>query len=103
MVNGLSASASEFVAGALQDYNRAILVGSPTYGKATMQVVMPADTNINLEKASAAALEKKDGDFVKVTIGKLFRVSGKSNQLCGVQPDISLPDLAADISYREKS
>ena len=49
MVNGYSASASEMVAGTLQDYNRAVIVGSPTYGKATAQVVLPMDTTINLD------------------------------------------------------
>ena len=44
MVNGYTASASEMVAGTLQDYHRAVIVGTPTYGKATAQVVLPMDT-----------------------------------------------------------
>ena len=49
LVNGYSASASELVAGSLQDYNRALIVGSSTYGKATGQVVLPLDTTIDIQ------------------------------------------------------
>jgi len=89
LVNGYSASASEMVAGTLQDYNRAVIIGSPTYGKATMQVVLPMDTTITPESFSKVTTE----NYLKLTVGKLYRVSGASAQFKGVQPDIALPDM----------
>jgi len=97
MVNGQSASASEILAGTLQDYNRALIIGSNTFGKATMQQMMPLDTtakkpgNINNAK-----------DIVKITTGKLYRLNGETAQLNGVRPDIVLPDAFDGVDYREK-
>jgi carboxyl-terminal processing protease len=88
LVNGLSASASEFFAGVMQDYNRAVIVGSPTLGKASMQTIMPLD-------------EKKETDFVKVTIDRFYRVSGRSSQYTGIIPDVKLPMMFSDIMPRE--
>ena len=76
MVNRLSASASEIFAGAMQDYHRAIIVGSQTYGKGTVQTLQPLS----------------DGQL-KLTIAKFYRVSGKSTQNHGVMPDIKFPPL----------
>lgn len=101
MVNGSSASASEVVAGALQDYNRAVVVGSPTYGKATMQVILAIDTNLDIERAGNST--GGNYDYVKVTVGKLYRVNGSSNQLRGVVPDVVLPDISGLLNYREAS
>lgn len=106
MVNGQSASASELVAATLQDYNRAIILGSPTFGKATMQVVYPLDSAFNPE-AVAKGLSGTDNrkqikDFLKITTGALFRISGSSNQFNGVIPDIGLPDLFETTEYSEK-
>jgi carboxyl-terminal processing protease len=89
LVNGYSASAAELVAGTLQDYNRAVIIGSPTYGKATMQVVLPMDTTANYENAG----QKLSENYLKVTISKLYRVNGSTAQFKGVQPDIVLPDI----------
>ncbi len=89
LVNGYSASASELVAGTLQDYNRAVIIGSPTYGKATMQVVLPMDTTVTAENFSQIHTE----NYLKVTISKLYRVTGNSAQFTGVQPDIIVPDI----------
>ena len=89
LVNGYSASASEMVAGTLQDYNRAVIIGSPTYGKATMQVVLPMDTTITPENFSKVVTE----NYLKLTVSKLYRVTGASAQFKGVQPDIALPDM----------
>jgi carboxyl-terminal processing protease len=100
MVNKASASASEMVADALQDYNRALIVGSPTYGKATMQVILPLDTNVDMEKYSDAIMNKGT-EFVKVTLGRFYRVTGGTHQLRGVQPDIYLPDLTEYAGYGE--
>lgn len=90
LVNGNSASASEFFAGAMQDYNRAIVLGSTTLGKASMQVILPIDQN-------------SQEDFVKVTIQKFYRISGDSNQIKGIVPDIYYPVLFDSISPNEKS
>ncbi|SMF39064.1 C-terminal processing peptidase-1. Serine peptidase. MEROPS family S41A [Alteromonadaceae bacterium Bs31] len=76
MVNRLSASASEIFAGAIQDYNRGLIVGSQSFGKGTVQSVTPL-------------LEGK----LKITESKFYRVSGDSTQHRGVIPDIELPLL----------
>ncbi|HEV3414159.1 MAG TPA: S41 family peptidase [Puia sp.] len=89
LVNGSSASASEMVAGTLQDYNRALIVGSPTYGKATAQVVLPMDTTVDLATYTGHA---QASSYLKVTISKLYRITGNTAQRNGVQPDILLPD-----------
>ena len=89
MVNGYSASASELVAGTLQDYNRAVIIGSATYGKATEQVILPLDTTVTPE----TIVKKQTENSIKVTIGKIYRVNGTTAQFTGVQPDIVLPDV----------
>ncbi len=98
LVNGQSASATEIVTGALQDYNRAIVVGSATYGKATGQIVVLADGTEDRKKKS-----RKDGSngYVKVTIEKIYRPTGKTNQCKGVCPDIVFPDMYEGMSFRE--
>ncbi len=96
LINGASASASEFVSAVLQDYNRALIVGGTTYGKGTAQQVLPLDTN----KIDAS---KNYEDFVKVTLSKFYRVNGSTAQWKGVVPDIVLPDLYAMDDYKEKS
>lgn len=90
LMNGNSASASEFFAAAMQDYNRGIIIGSTSLGKATMQAILPLDKN-NQE------------DFVKVTIEKFYRITGDSNQIKGIVPDIMLPVLFDSIIPREGS
>ncbi len=90
LVNTFSASASEIVAGALQDYGRAVIIGGAhTYGKGTVQTVLNLDTLwANSVKAKAG-----NGGSVKVTNQKYFRVTGASTQFKGVEPDITLPDF----------
>jgi carboxyl-terminal processing protease len=90
LMNGNSASASEFFAAAIQDYNRGIIIGSTSLGKASMQAIVPLDKN-NQE------------DFVKVTIEKFYRITGDSNQIKGIVPDIMLPVLFDSIIPREGS
>ena len=95
MVDRFSASASEIVAGALQDYKRAVLVGTaPTHGKGTVQVV--ADLN------RLAGGEAQLG-ALKLTVQQFFRVSGSSTQWQGVVPDITLPDPAAHVESGERT
>ena len=87
MVNSFSASASEILAAALQDYGRAIIVGSDaTFGKATVQRFF------DLDRAIRGHGDIKPLGEVKVTTQKFYRINGSSNQLRGVTPDISLPD-----------
>ncbi len=87
MVNSFSASASEILAAALQDYDRAIIVGSPTtFGKGTVQRFIPLDETI-----SGYEDLKPLGDL-KLTMQKFYRVNGGSTQLKGVASDIVLPD-----------
>lgn len=97
LINGQSASASEMLAAALQDYNRAVIVGSASFGKATMQQLLPADTLV--KRVPAASIR---GDMVKITTGKLYRLNGSSAQKTGVQPDVALPDAFDGIEYREQ-
>lgn len=97
LVNNQSASASEMVAAALQDYHRAVIVGSTTYGKATMQQVFPMDSSA----AKASAPQSPNG-FIKITTGKLYRLTGETAQCNGVIPDIVLPDAFDGLEYREK-
>jgi carboxyl-terminal processing protease len=81
-------------------------MGSPTFGKATMQIVLPLDTNIIAKKSVDEKKynpDKKYDDYVKVTTGKLYRISGETNQQKGVIPDIELPDAFAPFDYTERS
>ncbi|MCB0557549.1 MAG: carboxy terminal-processing peptidase [Lewinellaceae bacterium] len=87
MVNTYSASASEILAAALQDYDRAIIVGSKsTFGKGTVQRFLDLDRTIR------GYNEIKPLGEIKLTIQKFFRINGGSNQLKGVESDIVLPD-----------
>lgn len=88
LVNSNTASASEFFSSIMQDYNRALLLGSTTLGKATMQTILPLD-------------EEKNTDFLKITINKFYRVTGKSHQYVGVKPDVVLPEFYEDIYQKE--
>ena len=91
LVNGLSASSSEFFAGVMQDYGRAVIAGSSTLGKASMQTILPLyDTPDNQ-------------DFIKVTINKFYRVTGKSAQYDGVKPDVEIPALFDGLMPREST
>ena len=97
MVNGQSASASELLAAALQDYNRGVIVGSNTYGKATGQAMFPLDTITSKEFSG-----KEKGDIIKITVGKLYRVNGQTTQLHGVAPDVLIPDAFDGLEMGEK-
>jgi carboxyl-terminal processing protease len=99
LVNRASASASEIFAGAIQDYQRGLVVGQQTYGKGSVQNLYPLDRYALGPKAGFGQLT--------VTIGKYYRVTGDSTQHRGVEPDITLPSLLdiADIgeSTRESA
>jgi carboxyl-terminal processing protease len=91
LTSRFSASASEILAGALQDYGRALIVGdSSTHGKGTVQSVNPLRPFMHLADSSLATNEP---GALKVTIKKFYRASGASTQLKGVIPDIILPSV----------
>jgi carboxyl-terminal processing protease len=81
LVDRFSASASEIFAGALQDYHRATILGQRTFGKGTVQNLVP------LDRWSPRPVNGQ----LTVTIGKFYRVTGESTQHRGVEPDITLP------------
>jgi len=93
LVNGASASASEIVAGALQDHKRAKLIGTQTFGKGSVQSVI----QIRNDRESPAA--------IKLTTARYFTPSGRSIQAQGIAPDLAVEDTAegnfAGISVRE--
>ena len=101
MVNEHSASASEVMAAVMQDYHRGVIVGSPTFGKATAQQIIPLDTAYN-SKIANNNISLKDG-YLKLTVGKIFRVYGKSYQREGIIPDVYLPEVYYGLKFRETS
>jgi carboxyl-terminal processing protease len=99
LVNSLSASASEILAAALQDYGRAVIVGGPkTFSKGTVQIVVDLD---QLLPESLASI--KPAGSLKLTIAKFYRINGGSTQSRGVMADISLPDLYGYLGIGEKA
>lgn len=96
LVNELSASASEILAAAMQDYKRAIIIGSKqTYGKGTVQNVI--DLNRWMKNSDLG-----DMGALKVTTQKFYRVNGGSTQLEGVKSDVVVPDRYSYIDIGEK-
>jgi len=96
LVNEFSASASEILAAALQDYNRAIVMGSQqTYGKGTVQNVIDLNRII-------AVNQYGDLGALKVTTDKFYRINGGSTQLEGVKSDIIFPSQYGSIQIGEK-
>ena len=101
LTSRFSASASEILAGALQDYGRALIVGdSSTHGKGTVQSFMQLGPLLRGKGKSAAG---SDPGAIKITIKKFYRASGSSTQLEGVIPDIVLPSLNNHAEIGEKS
>ncbi|MGB4899659.1 MAG: carboxy terminal-processing peptidase [Saprospiraceae bacterium] len=97
MTNAYSASASEILAAALQDYKRAVIVGSPsTYGKGTVQRFFP------LDKMVSGVDQYKPLGEIKVSVQKFYRINGGSTQLRGVVPDIVLADNFKYLEVGEK-
>lgn len=97
LINHYSASAAEIVAAALQDHDRAVVVGSDSYGKGTVQTL--ADLK-RLYPVSAKI--NPDLGAIKLTIQKFYRVNGSSTQIKGVSPDILLPDVSMYQDIGEK-
>ncbi len=99
LVNQFSASASEILAAALQDYGRAVIVGGAhTHGKGTVQTLVDMNDNIPLLHLKSY----DDLGALKVTIQKFYRVNGESTQYKGVEPDIVLPSLFQHLESGEQ-
>jgi carboxyl-terminal processing protease len=84
LVNGGSASASEIVAGALQDHKRATLIGTPTFGKGSVQTILPLGNNT----------------AIKLTTARYYTPSGRSIQAKGITPDIVVEDPSSPTTGR---
>ncbi len=101
MINSLSASASEILAAALQDYGRAVVVGSTSFGKGSVQELV--DLDYLLDYIYPRSFEYKPLGSLKLTIEKFYRINGGSTQYKGVNADIALPDPYAYLDIGEKS
>lgn len=118
MIDRFSASASEIFAGAMQDYGRAIIMGTQTYGKGTVQSVVDVSRLISLTDKMTLATTKGDGEKanpnipasaapqfgqLNFTMAKFYRINGNSTQRKGVMPDISFPMIYSAEKYGESS
>ena len=106
MVNEGSASASEIFAAAMQDYHRAIIVGSSsTYGKGTVQKPVPVlvgnSFGNSMNNMFASTAEGSSAALV-LTFEKFYRINGGSTQQKGVTPDVIMPDAYEYFKFREK-
>jgi carboxyl-terminal processing protease len=101
LIDRFSASASEILAAALQDYGRAVVVGSTTHGKGTVQYLYSLDQAVN----SVGRLQPDETRLgtLKLTRYQFYRINGDSTQLHGVTPDIALPDPAAYLEAGESA
>lgn len=96
MINRFSASASEIFAGAIQDYNRGVVIGEQTFGKGTVQSMIDLGKYIK-------APEGEEVGQLKLTLQKFYRVTGSSTQHLGVNPDVSLPSAFEATEFGESA
>ena len=87
LVNRYSASASEIFAAAIQDYGRGVIIGERTFGKGTVQSLIP------LSRPTSVQGRQPELGEIKLTIAKFYRISGGSTQHKGVEPDITMPSM----------
>ncbi|GIW41296.1 MAG: peptidase S41 [Candidatus Binatia bacterium] len=87
LVNGGSASASEIVAGALQDHKRALVLGTPTFGKGSVQTILPLD----------------DQSAIRLTTARYYTPNGRSIQATGITPDIYMENVVVTAQGRPES
>jgi carboxyl-terminal processing protease len=95
LINRGSASASEIFAAAIQDYGRGLVIGEPSFGKGTVQTLIPLDRFAPSDKVHYGEL--------KMTIAQFFRINGGTTQLRGVTPDIKLPVTGDIENFGESS
>lgn len=95
MVNEFSASASEIMAAAMQDYKRAVVIGSPsTFGKGTVQRLLELDNFVRTDMGGSLGA-------IKLTVQKFYRADGGSTQLKGVESDVVLPSPYYEVGERK--
>jgi carboxyl-terminal processing protease len=97
MINHGSASASEILAAAIQDYKRGVIIGTQSFGKGTVQSFLDLDQYVLPQFDSLRPLGS-----VKITMQKFYRVNGGATQLKGVMPDVALPDPYEFLEVGEK-
>jgi len=97
LINGNSASASEILAAAIQDYKRGVIIGTPSFGKGTVQSFFDMDQMLLPQFDTI-----KPVGSVKITQQKYYRINGGATQIKGVTPDVSLPDPYEYIERGEK-
>ncbi len=95
MVDRFSASASEIFAGAIQDYNRGVIIGEQTFGKGTVQNLIALERFIQDTDVKLGQL--------KLTLAKYYRINGSSTQHLGVNPDVSFPSPFSAEEYGESA
>jgi len=96
LVNRASASASEIVAGAIQDHGRGLIIGEPTFGKGTVQNLLDLDSMYRRSEAPGLGQ-------LKLTVAQFFRVNGGSTQRKGVEPDLAFPVTLDAEDYGEST
>ena len=106
LVDRFSASASEIFAGAMQDYGRALIIGTQTYGKGTVQNAIDLDKVIKSAPSDPAKKTVSTGSQSKygqlnLTIAKFYRINGNSTQHKGVTPDVKFPSIIPMDKYGE--
>jgi carboxyl-terminal processing protease len=97
LVNRGTASASEIFSAAIQDYGRGLVIGTPTFGKGTVQ------TLIDLDRFASDPNSKPDYGALKMTVQEFFRINGGSTQLKGVTPDILYPTNGDEKDFGEST
>lgn len=97
LINNMSASASEILSAALQDYHRAILVGTPSFGKGSVQTFVDLDNFVRRNYSYLYPLGS-----LKLTIQLFFRINGDAVQFKGVVPDVVLPDVFSSLDLGER-